>query len=88
MVDQRNHLSVFFQQAARPIGRAIKKVSFFLSKINRNFVLNWNLEKFLFGHFLTIIVDLDLILKFDNLPLIFHPGDFAELGIREALNRG
>ena len=40
-------------------------------------------EKILFGQSLTIIVDLDLILKIENLPLIFHPGDFAELGIRD-----
>ena len=36
---------------------------------------------------LTIIVDRDLILKIENLPLIFHPGAFAELGIRKALSR-
>ena len=78
----------FFQQAARAIGCATKKVLFFLSKINRNFVPNWNLVKFLFGQSLTIIVDRDLILKIENLPLIFHPGAFAELGIRKALSRG
>ena len=37
---------------------------------------------------LTIIVDRDLILKIENLPLIFDPGDFAELGIRESLSPG
>ena len=78
----------FFQQAARVIGCAIKKVLFFLSKMNQNFVLNRNLGKFLFGQFLTIIVDRDLILKIENLPLIFNKGAFAELGIRKALSRG
>ena len=61
-----------------------QKSLLFSLKINRNFVLNYNLDKFLFGQFLTIIVDLDLIQKFDYLPQIFHPGYFAELGIREA----
>ena len=73
----------FFQQAARAIGCATKKVQFFLSKINRNFALNKNLVKFLFDQFLTIIVDRDLILKIKNLLLIFHPGHFAQLGIRK-----
>ena len=36
---------------------------FLLSKINRNFLLNRNLDKFLFGQFLTIIVGRDLIFK-------------------------
>ena len=36
---------------------------------------------------MTIIVDRDLILKIGNLPLIFHPGAFAELGIREIFGR-
>ena len=78
----------FFQQAARTIGCATKKVLFFLSTMNRNFVPNRNLVKFLFGQSLTIIVDRDLILKIENLPLIFHPGAFAELGIKKALSRG
>ena len=78
----------FFQQAARTIGCVTKKVLFFLSKMNWNFVPNRTLVKFLFGQSLTIIVDRDLILKIENLPLIFHPGAFAELGIREASSRG
>ena len=75
----------FFQQATRAIECATKKFLFSLSKINLNFVLNRNLDKFLFGQFLTIIVDRDLIPKIDSqgLPLIFHPGAFAELGIRK-----
>ena len=67
---------------------ATEKVLFFFSKINQNFVFKRNLDKFLFGQSLTIIVDRDLILMIENLPLIFHPADFAELGIREALTRG
>ena len=31
-----------------------------------------------------MIVDRDLSPKILNLPLIFHPGDFADLGIRES----
>ena len=65
-----------------------QKDPFFLSKNNGNFVLNKNLDKFLFDQFLAIIVDRNLILKNQNLPLIFHLGDFAELGIRKALSRG
>ena len=44
-----------------------------------------NLEKFLFGQSLTIIVDPVLLPNIENLPLIFHPD---ELGIREILSRG
>ena len=33
---------------------------------------------------MAITVDLDLTLKIGNLPLIFHPDDFAELEIRES----
>ena len=49
---------------------------FFLSKIHRNFVLNRDLDKFLFDQFLTMIVDRDSILKIDSLglPLIFPRG--------------
>ena len=53
-VDQRTPISVFFQQA-RAIGCATKKVLFFLSIMNLNFVPNRNLVKFLFGQSLTII---------------------------------
>ena len=48
----------FFQQVARAIGGAIKKVLFFLSKINRNFVVNRNLiisQFFIIFVFLTTV---------------------------------
>ena len=49
---------------------ATKKVLFFLSKINRNFVLNNKLDKFLFDQFLTIIVERDMILRVSHWFLI------------------
>ena len=82
----------------------LKKVLFYLSKIDRNFAFNKNFDKFLFDKFLTIIkkfivlifkydtskkiVDRDLIHKIKNLSLIFNPGHFAQLGIRKILSRG
>ena len=86
-VDQRGHISVFPTGCPRH-RMCDQKDMFFLSKMNRNVVPNRNLVKFLFGQSLTIIVDRDLILKIENLPLIFHPGAFAELGIKKALSRG
>ena len=59
------------------------KRSIFSLKNQLKFRPQQKFGKFLFDQFLTMIVDRDLILKIENLPLIFHPGDFAELGIRK-----
>ena len=66
----------FFNRLPAPLDVRSKSLIFF-SKTNRTFVLNRNLDKFLFGQSLLMVVDRDWILKIKIIPTDFSSGWFC-----------